>query len=301
MFTLSSCKKHLEQLILKQGIELKIHRIAKTPYQGKKIAYIHIAKSGGISVDLALRSQLAAVNQPRIDRQATLSSSMASFGKDVNSIESACDFSEHHAKQLQGILNYYLNLQWQYVSGHVTVTQTLLARHAKNYAFITILRDPVKRFISNYIFNKLTNTQTLMPPCKNTTDDIITEAKTIISSRRGWHIANIPTMCLTGRFPVNPQDAKSMQSEVANNLSQFHIVGFLDELSNFEHSISRLTGRNITIAHHNTSKEIQSDSSNHIKDTLMNFFQEQATQIALAKLCEFETGNYLKAKELYKR
>ncbi len=42
----------------------------------------------------------------------------------------------------------------RFLSGHWPVDQALLARNAKNWSFLTILRDPVDRWLSNYFFNR---------------------------------------------------------------------------------------------------------------------------------------------------
>lgn len=296
--SLFSYKKLVKRILTSQGYEVNLHRIATTPYTGPKVAFVHIAKCGGSSVDFALRSALAAPGQHRIDRQQSISSSMASFTGDITTLQGSCQFSEHHAAHLQKIFSYYLQENWQYISGHITITEDLIKQFKDQYAFITILRDPVERFISNYIFNKLTNTKAIMLPNSLTTDNVINEAKEILNSKRGWQMANSPTMYLTGRYPKDKDDAKAMQLEVANNLAQFKVVGFLDNLTAFEQDCAKLTGRAINIGQRNTTDKLNSTEQVEVKATLKAFFSEKETQKTVQNLCRFEMGNYLKAKEL---
>jgi hypothetical protein len=297
--SLFSPKILLKNILAKSGYEVSLHRITKTPYTGPKVAFIHIAKCGGSSVDFALRSALAAQSQRRIDKTSTIVSSMASFSGDLQTIEGNCKFSEHHAEHLHKILAYYLQENWQYVSGHVTINSELIKRFKQEYAFITILRDPVKRLISNYTFNKLTNKKTIMLPNSLNTDNVIQEAKDILNSKRGWQIANSPSMYLTGRYPQNTHDAKVMKLEVANNLAQFKVVGFLDNLDSFTKDCMKLTGRDISIGERNTTAKLNSPEQIRVQTTLKEFFNDKETKQLVNKLCKIEMENYLRAKDKF--
>jgi hypothetical protein len=309
-----SPKNLIKHILALQGYEISLHKIAKSPYIGPKVAFIHIAKCGGSSVDFALRSALAGTGERRIDKKASIVASMTSFNQGFPSMEKQTKgyseaFSEHHARHLQKVTEYYLQLQWQYISGHVTINSALLKQYQQEYAFITILRDPVERFISNYIFNKLTNSTNIMLPNNihtngsddHSTDNIISEAKNILTSQRGWQMANSPSMYITGRYPQNADDAKSMQAEVAENLALFKVVGFLDNLTAFEKDCSALTGREIKIGQRNSinsaMKNNGQEKENAIKSTLKEFFKETSTIKEVNKLCQFEMENYLKIKD----
>lgn len=311
---LQSPKNFVKRLLAFQGYEVSLHKIAKTPYTGPKVAFIHIAKCAGSSVDFALRSALAGTGERRIDKKASIVASMTSFNQGfpsavINDSYSE-DFSEHHARHLQKVTEYYLQLHWQYISGHITINSALLKQYQHEYAFITILRDPVERFISNYIFNKLTNSMNIMLPNNiqtngsddHSTDNIIREAKSILTSQRGWQMANSPSMYLTGRYPQNADDAKAMQVDVAKNLALFKVVGFLDDLSAFEKNCTILTGREIKIGQRNSissaMKNNDKEKENAIKNTLKTFFNDASTVKEVNKLCQFEMVNYLKVKEI---
>jgi hypothetical protein len=286
-----------KKFIASQGYELNLHRVAKVPYTGPKIAFIHIAKCGGISVDTALRLALATNGQRRIDRDTIIASSIASFGGSINSLESSYKFSEYHAQHLSKILTYYLQENWHYVSGHITINSKIIERFQNEYSFITILRDPVKRFISNYTFNKLTNTKAIMLPNNLDTDNIVQEAKSILLSRRGWQMANSPTMYLTGRYPINESDAVNMQQEVASNLSKFKVIGFLDNLDKFSDECQELTGQKIDIGHRNTTVQLNTSEQIKVKTQLQEFFHEKETIKLVNKLCKFEMENYRKVRD----
>ena len=129
-------------------------------------------------------------------------------------------------------------------------------------------------------------------------DNIVSEAKEILTSKRGWQMANSPTMYLTGRYPSSEADAKLMQQEVANNLNQFSIVGFLDNLEQFSSDCQKLTGREISIGQRNTTAKINSPEQIKVKTTLKEFFNDKETKTLVNKLCQYEMNNYMRAKDL---
>jgi len=287
---MANIKRLIRYLLQSQGIDVSFSPVAKAPYEDRKVAFVHIAKCGGMSVDKGLRQAIAAPSQPRINRDATLAASLASFGGKIESQEDSVAFSQHHANNLTGIFEYYLAKQWQFVSGHVTVNKALLDQYAKDYAFVTVLRDPVERFISNYIYNKLTNKHQFMLPNMNTTDSLIAEAEQVLNSERGWQMANTQTMFLTGRYPKDENDAKCMQAEVARNLNQFSAVGFLDELDVFAKQCSQLTARTVSFERINTQASASKGKSK-VREELTEFFNTAETKKKLSHLCRVEFKN----------
>jgi hypothetical protein len=105
-------------------------------------------------------------------------------------------------------------------------------------------------------------------------------------------------MYLTGRYPTNEDDAKMMQQEVANNLTQFKVVGFLDNLDKFASDCQKLTGREITIGQRNTTEKLNSPEQQKVKALLIDFFNDKETKTLVNKLCQFESENYLRAQEI---
>lgn len=296
--------KLLIKLASQIGYDVTISPIKSKAFESsaKKVVYVHIPKCGGMSIDEALRKKLALPHERKIKRMPLIKSNLATFGREIASLDDACDFSEYHAKINKNILRYHLNLQWQYLSGHLTVDQTLLKDFLQTYQFFTVLREPASRFISNYLYNKMTNTQHIMPPSSNlncTIDSAINEAKEILDHRRGWHLANTMTLFITGRYPKNVDDAKNMQREFEHNLSHFSAVGFLSDLPKFGDKVRRQTGHKINIANKNTTKSHFSEENLKIHQALSTFFNEGKTKAKLNEICKYDIENYQRALQAH--
>jgi hypothetical protein len=121
-----------------------------------------------------------------------------------------------------------------------------------------------------------------------TKNELWREADQILNSRRGWHMANTMTMFLTGRYPKDEKDAKSMQNEVLENLSKFSVVGFLNDMPSFERKLNKLTDKPIQIGKHNTTKSIEDNNAIFVKECLKEYFIQPKLKDHLAMLCENE-------------
>ena len=292
-------KQNIKHLINRLGYDVKLHRVGKAQQNQAKFAFVHVPKSGGISIDLAMREQLAKPGEARFSREGAIEMSLATFGQGINNLDSIAQFSDHHAQQLNGLLAYHLAQNWQYISGHVSTNQHIIKSFAQQYHFITVLREPVSRFISNYIYNKLTNSLPIMAPNNLNSDNLIAEVDHILAHRRGWQMANVMSMCITGRFAKDVADAQKIQSEFADNLAAYKVVGFLDNLDSFSKQIKQLSNKQINIGNHNTTDSFLDEKKQHVKSTLQNYFNEPNVKAQLEHLCRFDIENYQRAKEKY--
>ena len=138
-----------------------------------------------------------------------------------------------------------------------------------------------------------------MAPNNLSTDNLIAEVDSILEHRRGWQMANVMSMCITGRFAKNENDAEDMQDEFYKNLENYKVVGFLDNLDDFSQQIKTLTNKQINIGSHNTTNSFLDEQKQHVKSTLQNYFNEPAVTTKLKHLCRFDIQNYQRAKEKY--
>jgi len=106
------------------------------------IAFIHMPKCGGTSVHTAISRHFRADQISYLDPTASREVSVAD----------KVDMLPFR----RSLLAYELAKQGgnRFISGHWPLDQELISANKAHWSFITILRDPVDRWISNYFFNR---------------------------------------------------------------------------------------------------------------------------------------------------
>ncbi|GAP74578.1 hypothetical protein W04_1094 [Pseudoalteromonas sp. SW0106-04] len=281
------------------GYDIQLHPIAKRRSQ-QLVCFVHIPKCGGMSIERGLRQQFALPGGLRINRSAAIQASICNLNSDIDGLDGVAKFSDYHCETIKTLLAYQLSQQNQgLISGHVATSNSILAEFSERVQFVTVLRDPVARFKSNYIFNKLTNRLPVMSPNALCSDNVLEEAWQILNHRRGWQMANVPTMCITGRYPRDRRDAKYMQKEFISNLHHYKVVGFLDSLPSFGSKVEQMLGKKVAFERRNTTDSFTESANESVKQALTAFFEQQDVVNKIEELCEFESENYLLAKRKF--
>lgn len=184
------------------------------------IVFVHVPKCGGS----ALREALLKVCGPRattIDSRASRKATQMPLQQDV-----ATGMALTHRDcfpQLVAILGYLLYDDYDFVHGHVPVNRHLMDEFAESHQFVTVLRDPVERWISNYRFDKVRNLKPERLPWRDNTGQLKDELMQVIRSDRGIELARIYTWMLGGIEGGEIGSAGAI--EVAKqNLSKFSYV-----------------------------------------------------------------------------
>ena len=167
-----------------------------------KIIYIHVPKCGGSSFGAALRLRYL------------LS-------------QSSIDLTQNHG-QRRTQLRQLITRGTKMIAGHVQYDPHLHAQIARDYAFVTLLRDPVERFVSHYNYVQRhhpdPNRAPTLEAYVNTPD-----AHRLATQYLFYFAGNCPP----GTDPV---------AQAISNLGRFSVVGRLDDPQTFARQLKTLIG-----------------------------------------------------------
>jgi hypothetical protein len=257
-----------------------------------RVVFTHIPKCGGTSIDSAMRKLVGKVGQPRIE-PVLLRRAFHLAASDRDDY----DFVEDSIEAYQFILSYHLSLQWQYISGHLPTKQKILSAFPQ-YSFVTMLRNPVDRWKSHYLYNKVSNDDPHVPPVKSETD-VEREFETIVGADIGTQMGSLMTMMLSGKF-VSGNRAHVAVSEAVSNLSHYKVVGFLDRMDQFVEDIESLTGKRLNVGELNTTQSRAKLIDDKLYSKVKEMLKSKGCTRKIEELCAPDIELYEQAVAKYR-
>ena len=132
----------------------------------------------------------------------------------------------------------------RFVAGHIFADPAMVEQFS-HWQFITVLREPTSRFISAYVFNRHRPFVPSKVEC-SFAEFLETDRARLEGSRMTQYFSGMSAGELEVRRQVGITAA-------LQNLDRFLSVGFVDDLRNWERSISGALGRRVRIEHRNSS------------------------------------------------
>ena len=237
---------------------------------------MHIPKSGGSSIHEALRAVIP-LNQNIGTVDAVPTRRAASLFYSNIDDEQLVHEDGFRCKELFDLREYQLLTHMAHndalIYGHILFSKKADDIFSGMYKYITILRDPVKRVISNY------RSATYEKFYRGSLDEYL---ESDVARRH----ALLNVRYFSGRAEISSGEECIALQEAITNLEKFSVVGFLDRLDQFCGQFQDVFGRRPVIHHYNSSK------SEEVSPT-----PEQLNKIV--KLCSVDIELDQKAKTIF--
>lgn len=166
----------------------------------------------------------------------------------------------------EDILLYSMsNNNYQYIAGHFRYSDKVYKEFGQDWDFMTILRHPVKKWISQYFFNRSK---------KDNHFSIDSDLESFLHSEAGKKLGSDYVQKLTDKnLDLDPtsEDAISIAAE---NLSNFSLVGFLEDVNGFTQSYKDLFGVSLKIENKNSNPVSKKQQRSQISSQLRHKIEE---------------------------
>lgn len=249
----------------KYTILLAMREKLKSGLLGHHVIFHHVPKCGGTSLNRALRLRYM-LSQAPIMANSTVRA-MESFFESFE--EHPLEF--HHQVHLfrKQMLHYYMSADIAFITGHVGFCDVAYQNYRNRYKFITVLRHPVDRFISDYMDLSVRGASYyktgLDIEAYLQTDEARIRARTL-----GIYFSS-------ARKIATKMDADDY-ALAAENLAKFDLVGFVDQMGEFNQQLNRLLGVKIKIGHENRSIADPSRKKQAFSDSVIDRINEMCAQ-----------------------
>jgi hypothetical protein len=156
----------------------------------------------------------------------------------------------------QGVLLYEVaQRDTRFVSGHVPFSERIAGElDAQSWIFMTMVREPVDRFLSHYWYNRYKASGHFGTDL-SLSDYLETELAQVLGvTLMSYFVGEVP-----------PEGLRSDQAlqRASENLSRFALIGALEDLDDFCSGFEDVTGRSLRVPHVNQSPT-QASSQTHI-------------------------------------
>ncbi|MCR9111525.1 sulfotransferase family 2 domain-containing protein [Marivita sp. XM-24bin2] len=202
----------------------------------QRFVFHHVPKCGGTSVGRAFRKRYF-LSQATVDPESSYRAYEAFTLRDDQEglLIDVLDLREQ-------ILLYLMFSDIRCISAHVRFSEIAYARFNGRYKYVTILREPIQRFISHYNWSYGRS---------GAHAEITEEFDTFLESVRAKRMGAIYCEYFSGL----PKEAdvwnEDASARAISNLQKFDVVGRLDQIDAFTETIEKELGFKIRIGHEN--------------------------------------------------
>ncbi|AUH33184.1 sulfotransferase family 2 domain-containing protein [Paracoccus tegillarcae] len=206
--------------------------------------FLHVPKCGGTSVSEALYAtvplhrKIGILDSPSIRRALAIQNS----GQDDQSYHDEGPHAADVTRFRESMVLMHMAHQATLIHGHFLWSETAWQHFGDRYRYVTILRDPVARTISNYRMDKRSG---------NFTGDF----DAFLVSPEGRRKALHKLRYFSGMATVTPEQEAEALTLARRNLGRMSLIGFLDDLPGFARDFASIFGVRPRIPHYNKAED----------------------------------------------
>lgn len=273
----------LAQRRLAQGLSAARAVIGQSSRRGT--VFHHIPKCAGTSVGDAFRRYYAPWRLRVVPHDASVRTGCLFANGAATATPAALDLDDPrwldvHAHRLR-LLHTFLTEGALAVSGHVIYHPIVHEQFRDSHCFVTILRDPIERFVSQYFYNKSVNSYARLPDQFGDAD----------LERIGPAWGSMLTFFLgggesVGRLEREP-DMGKLVTEAKKAVEALNIVGFVDRMEMLRRDIANKIGIQIVVRRRNVGPSRRERSA-----------EEEWVREAAKRFCEPDLEVYAHARAL---
>lgn len=206
----------------------------------QRVVFHHVPKCGGTSVGRALRKRYL-LSQDTVLPEESFRAFEAFSGRSDRErmLVDVLSFREQ-------ILLYLMFRDIRCLSLHVPFSDTAHRLFAGKYKFVTILREPVSRFISHYFWSRG------RPHAHGKIEQGFSD---FLETERARRLGASYVEYYCGLGPDADLRSESTIQAAIRNLGKFSVVGSLDDLPAFEMALRRELGVSVRVRQENRSRE----------------------------------------------
>lgn len=220
-----------------------------------KVFYCHIPKCAGTSVSNAMRQKLC----------ANRSSRKFSIGREASQRAGEV-ISKGMMDVRETILAYNLsNPRNRFGRGHVWCRPHLVDAFSPEWSFVTLLRNPVSRWISLFTYNTYKTSDWLR---------ISQPIEEFLESSRGRAEGEVFLRYFSSMPHEHDGNIDEYVDEAMENLSRFALVGTVENLDGWRRSFHETFGKEISILRKNISPNMDAADKIRSNDALIKRIEE---------------------------
>lgn len=206
----------------------------------QRFVFHHVPKCGGTSVGRALRKRYL-LSQATIHPEASFQAFMAFTGRNDTErmLVDVLDLREQ-------MLLYLMFSDIRCISAHVRFSETARACFGERYKFVTVLREPVSRFVSHY------NWSHGRPGAHAAIDEGF---DAFLGSPRAERMGASYVEYFAGLPKGADLRTQAGVERAIANLRRFDVVGRLDDIDGFRRDLRQALGVRVRIRHENRATQ----------------------------------------------